>query len=170
MNQRKPEYLTPALIAGAVSGILSGIPLLNCLCCLWIIGGSALAARILAGRTDGALTSGDGAIVGAMTGIVAAVVQALMGIPLRTFNMEFARRLVERMAEFADEMPSGWETWFDRGAGTSPGLFFLGLFLSAAVFAALGVLGGVIGVSLFGRKSAPTPPSSPAAPGTNDAV
>jgi hypothetical protein len=170
MDQRKPEYFTPALIAGAVSGVLSGIPLVNCLCCLWIIGGAALAAHLLAGRTDGPLTAGDGAIVGAMTGIVAAVVDALMGIPLRTVNLEFARRLVERMSEFADEMPSGWENWFDRGAGSSPGLFFLGLFLSAAIFAALGVLGGVIGASLFGRKKPAAPPSSPAGPGTIDAV
>ncbi|MBM3306484.1 MAG: hypothetical protein FJY79_11180, partial [Candidatus Aminicenantes bacterium] len=93
MDQRKPEYLTPALVAGAASGVLSGIPLVNCLCCLWIIGGAALAARMLAARTDGGLTAGDGAIVGALTGIVATLVRAIMEIPFRSLNLEFARRL-----------------------------------------------------------------------------
>jgi len=61
-------------------------------------------------------------------------------------------------AEFAPEgMPSGWETWLDRSpAGVSVAMFFLRLFLSAVIFAAIGALGGVIGASLFGRK--PLPP------------
>lgn len=161
MDQRKPEYLTPALVAGAASGVLSGIPLVNCLCCLWIIGGAALAARMLAARTDGGLTAGDGAIVGALTGIVATLVRAIMEIPFRSLNLEFARRIMEWTTQFADDMPSGWDGLLDRGVGASPGLFFLGLFLSAAIFAALGVLGGVIGVSLFGRKRVPPPPPWP---------
>lgn len=169
MDRQKPEYLTPALVAGAASGVLSGIPLVNCLCCLWIIGGAALAARMLAARTDGVLTAGDGAIVGALTGIVATLVRAIMEIPFRSLNLEFARRLMEWTTQFADDMPSGWDGLLDRGIGASPGLFFLGLFLSAAIFAALGVLGGVIGVSLFGRKATRVPPSTPP-PGGGDAV
>jgi len=50
--------------------------------------------------------------------------------------------------------------------------FFFGLLISAAIFAALGALGGVLGASLFGKKqaappasvpppSAPPPPASP---------
>jgi len=158
MDQRQPEYLTPALMAGAVAGILSGIPFVNCLCCLWIIGGGAVAAHLLAQRTGGPLTGGDGAIVGALTGIVAAVVEALVGIPLRAFNREFVQRLMERMGQFADDMPAGWESWLDQGPGASVGLFLLGLFLSAAIFAALGALGGIIGASFSRRRSAPPPP------------
>lgn len=165
MQQQRPEYLTPALVAGAASGVLSGIPLVNCLCCLWIIGGAVLAARMLAARTHGGLTAGDGAIVGALTGIVATLVRAIMEIPFRSLNLEFARRLMEWATQFADDMPSGWDGLLDRGTGASPGLFFLGLFLSAAMFAALGVLGGIIGVSLSGRKPIPpTPPRPETAP------
>lgn len=157
MNERRPSMLTPALLGGAVAGILSGLPFLNCLCCLWIIGGAMLAAYLLAKESPGSLTSGDGAVVGALSGIAAAVVDSLVGIPLRGLNLAVMRRMFDRLAEFAEEMPAGWEEWIDRSAGGfSIAMFFLGLFLSAAVFAAVGALGGIIGASLFGRK--PQPP------------
>jgi len=147
--------LPPALIGGAVAGVLSGIPFLNCLCCLWIIGGAVLASYLLAKDSPVSLTSGDGAIVGALAGISAAVVDSLVGIPLHGLNVAVMRRMMERLSEFAEEMPSGWETWLDRtGGGASITMFLIGLFFSAAIFAALGALGGIIGMSLFGKKKA----------------
>ena len=157
MNEQRPRVLTPALIGGAAAGILSGLPFLNCLCCFWIIGGSMLAAYLLAKESPVSLKAGDGALVGALAGISAAVVDSLIGIPLAGIKLAVMRRMFERMAEFANEMPSGWEAWLDRsGAGFSVALFFIGLFLTAAIFAAVGALGGIIGASLFGRK--PQPP------------
>jgi hypothetical protein len=157
MNEQGPRMLPPALIGGAVAGILSGLPFLNCLCCFWIIGGAMLAAHLLAKESRVSLKAGDGALVGALAGISAAVVNSLIAIPLAGLKLAVTRRMLERLAEFADEMPSGWEAWLDKtGAGFSVALFFIGLFVSAAIFAAVGALGGVLGASLFGRK--PIPP------------
>ncbi len=170
MDQKKPEYLRPALIAGAVAGVLSGLPFVssgNCLCCLWIVGGAVLAVNLLAKHTVGVLTSGDGAIVGALTGIVAAVVDTLMSIPLRPFNLELANRIMRKVSEFGYDIPSNLDGYLDGGAGIqSPGLFLLGLFLTAAVFTVVGVLGGIIGVSIFAKKKpqAPPPAAPPSAP------
>jgi hypothetical protein len=159
----RPEYLGPALIAGGAAGLLSGIPFVNCLCCLWIIGGGVLAAYLLADRTPGPRSAGDGALVGALTGIAAAVVSAVIEIPLRPVNEAFLRNFVDRLSRFAEQMPSQWRDLLERRTprGFSPGLFFLDLFVTAAIFAVLGVLGGVIGVSIFGRKKAPAPPAAP---------
>jgi hypothetical protein len=157
MNEKRPSMLTCALLGGAVAGFISGLPFLNCLCCLWIIGGAMLAAYLLAKDSPVSLTSGDGAVVGALSGIAAAVVDSLIGVPLRGLNLAVMHRMFDRLAEFADEMPSGWENWIDRSAGGfSVPMFFVGLFLSATIFAAVGALGGIIGASLFGRK--PLPP------------
>ncbi|MCX6571576.1 MAG: hypothetical protein NT006_09210 [Candidatus Aminicenantes bacterium] len=173
MNPQKPEYLRPALIAGAIAGVLSGLPFVsagNCLCCLWIVGGAALAVNLLAKSAGGVLTSGDGAIVGALTGIVAAIVNALMAIPLRPFNMELARRVMGKVSELGTDMPSNLNGFLDSGSGIlSPGWFLLSLFLSAAVFTIVGVLGGIIGVSLFAKKKRQAaPPSAPQ--GSGDAA
>jgi hypothetical protein len=127
MNQKKPEYLRPALIGGAIAGVLSGLPIVsagNCFCCLWIIGGAALAVSLLAKNTAGVLTSGDGAIVGALSGITAAVVDSLMAIPLRSFNIELARRVVDRVSDFGYEMPSNLDGLLDGGSAfLTPGWF-----------------------------------------------
>ena len=173
MDKQKPEYLRPALIAGVVAGALSGLPFVsagNCLCCLWIVGGAALAVNLLAKNSGGVLTSGDGAIVGALTGIVAAVVDALMSIPLRSFNIELARRVMGKVSDLGYDMPSNLDGFLDGGSGSlSPGWFLLSLFLSAAVFTVVGVLGGIIGVSLFGKKKVPAI-SPPPSPGPSDAA
>jgi hypothetical protein len=167
MNPQKPEYFRPALIAGAVAGVLSGLPFIgtaNCLCCLWIIGGAAMAAKLLAGRTPVLLRAGDGAVVGALTGIVAAVVDTIITIPLRSFNLELARRVLEKASQLGGEMPSGLDQIFNSSGTLSPGWFLLGLFVSAALFTLVGTLGGIIGVALFGKKGLPPAPASPAAP------
>jgi len=166
MNDRKPEYLVPALIAGAVSGILSGVPLVNCLCCLWIIGGAVFASFLLAKNTPGPLTAGDGAIVGALTGIAAAVVDSLISLPLRPVNEAFVRRIMDSLARFSDQMPARWQELMQRGTagGLSMAGFLFALLFSAVIFAVLGVLGGVIGVSIFGRKKTPASPHTPQGP------
>jgi len=166
MTTERPSLMTPALVGGAVAGVLSAIPFLNCLCCLWIIGGAMLAAYLLAKDSPVSLTAGDGAIVGIFSGIVAAVVDAVIGIPLHAVNGQIVKRMMERLAEFAEEMPSGWESWLERSTGpVSISLFLFGLLISAVIFAALGALGGIIGISLFGKKKGPG--SYPQ--GTNDA-
>ncbi len=171
MNDQRPEYFGPALMAGAAAGILSGIPFVNCLCCLWIIGGAVLAASLLARKTPPPLTAGDGAIVGALTGLVAAVADSLVSIPLRPFNEAFSRRLLQGLGRFSNQMPQGWQELIDRSRATGFTVagFLFGLFVTAAVFAVLGILGGVIGVSLFGRKKT-APPAAPPAQGPSDAA
>jgi hypothetical protein len=170
MEQPRRDYLRPALIAGAVAGLLSGLPFIgagNCICCLWIVGGAVAAVRLLAAATPGVLAAGDGAVVGALTGIVAAVVDALVSIPLRSFNLDLARRILDKAADLGTEMPAGLDEILSGSGVFSPGWFLIGLFVSAAMFAAVGALGGIIGVSLFGKKAAPpatTPPAPPAPP------
>jgi hypothetical protein len=163
---RRPEYMQPALIGGALAGLLSGVPLLNCLCCLWIIGGAVLATSLLAKKTGGPLTAGDGAIAGALTGISAAVVFVILETsPLGQWNRAFVLRLAENWVRASGQSIPQLEELrrlATAGGQQLPGLL-LGLFLYAAVFAALGVLGGVIGVSLFGRKK-PGPGAAPQGP------
>jgi len=173
MDPQKPDYFRPALMAGAVAGLLSGLPIIgtgNCICCLWIVGGAAMAVKLLAARTRALLTAGDGAIVGALTGITAAVVDAIVSIPLRSFNMDLARRILDKASEFGGEMPAGLDDILNNAGVFSPGWFLIGLFISAAVFALMGALGGIIGVSLFAKKALPpaAPPQTP--PGPPDAA
>ncbi len=165
MDNQRTGMFVPALIGGAVAGILSAIPFFNCLCCLWIMGGALLAVYLYAKDSAVSLRASDGAIIGIFTGIAAAVINVFANIPLSTFNRELIRKWTEKIAEYAEEVPWSWEEMFE--GGTSVAWFFLSLMFSAVIFSALGALGGVIGVSLFGKKV--PRPTQGASDGSQDA-
>jgi hypothetical protein len=85
--------------------------------------------------------------------------------PIGQWNRAFILHLVENWVRASGQsIPQLEELRRLATAGGQPlsGLL-ISLFLYAAVFAALGVLGGVIGVSLFGKKK-PRPGASPQGP------
>ena len=156
MNNQRPGMLMPALVGGAAAGVLSGIPFINCLCCLWAIGGGMLAAHLLSKDSPIVLTTGDGAIVGIFSGIVATIVDFFVSIPLAPIANEFIRNLMEKVAEYADEIPPDWETWLEGGAfESSLPMIMLGLMINVFIFSALGALGGIIGMSIFKKRFTP---------------
>ena len=162
MIQQHPGMFKAALFGGIAAGVLTAVPLVNCFCCLWIIGGAMLAAYLFAKGSPSSLTPGDGAVLGILTGIVAAVVDSAVSLPFETMNREFVQRFMDQFSQFVQEMPSGWERWLDqRAGGMSPAWFLLGLLASAVIYAAFGTLGGLIGASMFGRKKVPPPQGAP---------
>ena len=155
MNQTRPGMFVPALIGGAFAGILTAIPFINCLCCLWIIGGGMLAAYFLTKDAPVALSVGDGAIAGVFAGIIGAVIDFLISIPLAPINNAFFQSMFERLSEYMGEMPEGWEGWFEGDFETSIPFALLGLVINVVVFSIIGALGGIIGMSLFGKRFSP---------------
>lgn len=152
MEEQRANMLLPALIGGGVAGVLSGIPILNCLCCLWIIGGGIIAVFFLNKETSKPLDMGEGAIVGIFSGLVATAADFLISIPLAPITNKFIANLMERLAQYAEEMPAGWESWLDKGmAETDISMVLLGILINAIIFSVLGALGGIIGVSIFKR-------------------
>ena len=165
MNEQRTLTLTPALIGGVLTGILSGIPLVNCLCCLWIIGGAMLASYLLVKDSTARLASSDGAIIGVFTGIVAAVVKTVVELIMTPLNKRFIQGIMERFAEYMDEMPPGFEEMFDESAfETTVPKILIGLLMSGIIFSALGALGGIIGISLFQKKPPQPPQGAPNVP------
>jgi hypothetical protein len=152
MEEQRTNLLVPALIGGGVAGVLSAIPVLNCLCCLWIIGGGIIAVFFLNKEVSKPLTMGDGAVVGIFSGLVATAADFLISIPLAPITNRFIANVMERLAQYAEEMPAGWESWLEKGgADISVSMILLGILINAVIFSVLGALGGIIGVSIFKR-------------------
>jgi len=159
MTPQRPGMFKPALVCGIAAGVLTAVPLVNCLCCLWIIGGAILAAYLFSKSSPAPLTPGEGAVLGILTGIMAAVADSVVSLPFENMNREYVQRFLDQFSQFFEEMPSGWERWVEsRAGGMSPAWFLLGLLASAVIYAAFGALGGLIGTSLFGKKSLPPSP------------
>jgi hypothetical protein len=160
METQRPKILMPALIGGILSGILSAIPFVSCLCCLWVIGGGLLASYLLSKDSPASLTTGDGAIVGVFAGIIGSVVDTFVSIPFDAImrNSEFMRAILDKVSEYSQDLPAGMENLLESGpfsGSFSIPWILLGLVISMVIFSVFSALGGIIGVSIFKKKSDP---------------
>jgi hypothetical protein len=160
-NAGRTGMWTAVLAGGTAAGVLSGIPWISCLCCLWILGGAAFAVVFYARTQPGPTTPGDGAVIGAFSGVVAAFVNVLLGVVFRDANLAFIRKVMERISANMEgvNFPPEWRDLINAAPGpvSLPSLV-VGLAFAAAVFAALGAVGGVLGAALFARHPSPPPP------------
>ena len=152
--------LMPALIGGILSGLLAAIPFINCLCCLWVIGGGLLAAYLLSKDSPDSLTTGDGAIVGVFAGIIGSVVDTFVSIPFDAMmrNSEIIRAIWEKVIENFQDLPTRMDGLLESGpfgGSFSIPWMLLGLVVSMVIFSVFSALGGIIGVSFFKKKSDP---------------
>jgi len=162
--------LQPAVIGGVVIGVLSALPLIsagNCCCCLWIIGGGAVAAYLLQQHQAAPITVGDGAVVGAMAGLVGAVVHLVVSVPVRLvagpMRMRLRQRIMERMAA---ENPDLGRMADQMQYGAAHGIFALimGFIFFLTVGTAFATLGGMLGALFFKKDSPPVAPPPPVPP------
>src|SRR5690242_10470920 len=107
-NGIKPSFGQPALIGGLVMGVLSALPLIsvaNACCCMWVLGGGALAAYLLQQNTRAAISPGDGALVGLLAGLIGAVATTIISIPIDIMVGPMQRALAQNILNMAGNMP-----------------------------------------------------------------
>jgi hypothetical protein len=152
------RLVQPALIGGLVAGVLSALPIINLVnvcCCLWVVSGGLVAAYLLQEREPAPIQVGDGALVGLMAGVVGALVNFVLSIPVTLLVAPMQRAFMERIIEQGN-IPSEMREVMTSGTGTALGLvltFFFALF-AGIVFS---TLGGVLGAVIF-RKKPSVPP------------
>jgi hypothetical protein len=149
MNTR--SYFLSALIAGAVIGVLGNFPLVNfvnCLLCIWVWLGAGLAVFLYTRFQPGdpSLTVGQGAGLGAVSGVIGALVGAVVYALTSFITLPMFQSIVDAIEEqgISTQLSSGF--W---------GFFGVGFFacLNLILYPLFGALGGLIGASLFRKKS-----------------
>jgi hypothetical protein len=157
-----PGKLQPAVYAGLAIGVLSALPLVqlgNCICCLWVVGGGALAAYLLQQNHPYAIDSADGALVGLLSGLIGGAVCGIIAIPIALAMGPLNQRLAERIIESNPDFPQEWRSVFEnlsRG-GAFNAIAIIGIFIRSIVFGIIAMLGGLLGVALFRKKDLPPP-------------
>ncbi|HSE32692.1 MAG TPA: hypothetical protein VLA93_14060 [Pyrinomonadaceae bacterium] len=144
--------LKPALLGGLIVGVLSAIPFLNYCCCLWSIGGGVLAGMLYINGSTVRVTSGDGAIVGALAGLVGGVIYLIIGLPIALLYSGAA--MEEAFRNSGVQMPL---------SGTL--LLIVGSLIGAVCLIALATLGGLLAVPIFEKRKDGAVPPPPPAPG-----
>lgn len=147
--------LKPALLGGLIVGVLSVIPFVNYCCCLWAIGGGALAGMLYIKGSPLQVKTGDGAIVGSLAGLVGALIYLLIGLPIAYFYSGAA--MEEAFRNSGVQMPL---------SGTL--LILVGSLAAALFLVALSTVGGLLAVPLFEKRKgvmSPPPPATGGGPG-----
>jgi len=140
--------LKPALLGGLIVGVLSAIPIINYCCCIWSIGGGALAAYLYIKSSPTPVTMGDGAMVGGLAGVVGGIIYLIIGLPIAIFFGMAA--MTQQLTRSGVELPF---------SGTL--LMVVAGIIGAIILVVLATLGGIIGVAIFekrkGNAAAPPP-------------
>jgi len=99
--------MQPALLGGLFIGVLSALPIINVAncCCLWIVGGGALAAYLTQQEDPRPITPGGGALAGLAAGVAGAIIWVLVAIPIDILIAPIQERMVSQMMASSADMP-----------------------------------------------------------------
>ncbi|MBP1678521.1 MAG: hypothetical protein H6Q29_432 [Bacteroidetes bacterium] len=168
----KPNKLMPALFGGIITGVLSGIPFVNfvnCLCCAGVLLGGFMAVffynKDLTPQMP-QLTSSDGLQLGALSGVFGAIVGTIISALLLAVVGNVAGQAMFDMvynfydsAGILDQMPPDAIDQMEQGMKDS-GLSVFNVIISLIIYPIFGLLGGLIGYSVY-KPKAGTPPPAP---------
>lgn len=140
--------LKSAAIGGLITGILSLIPFISTCCCLWAILGGGVAAFMYIKGSSTPVSTGDGAIIGALSGLVGAVIYLIIGLPMT---------LIFGAAQIEDALrQSGMQAPL---SGIALGI--VGTLVVAVLLVLFSTIGGLVGVAIFEKRKGSVPPPPP---------
>jgi len=157
--------MQPALLGGLFIGILSALPvvqLCNC-CCIWIVGGGALAAYLQQQNQPTPVTPMDGARLGLLAGVVGAFVWLVTAQALDVVLAPLQERLVGEVLRNARDMPPEVRSMLEQIEASGAGGFGFGFMLMLIFGSLAAAAGGAMGAAYF-RKDVPPAVGGPILP------
>jgi hypothetical protein len=150
MNTR--SFFLSALISGALIGLLGNLPLLNlvnCIFCLWVWVGGIFAVFLYQRFQRGGrgLTTGQGAGLGAVSGIIGALIGLFVFILTSFISMPLFTELA-RALQIQGDLPF-------EGGGFGSALIsaFFFLTINAVLYPIFGAIGGLVGAGVFWKET-----------------
>ena len=152
------ERVQPALWGGVFIGVLSALPLVNfgnCCCCLWVICGGALAAYLRQQNSPVQIEAAEGALVGLIAGAVGGVIATVLSIPFQFLVGPYQRQIMERILASNPDVPAEARNALEHFGGAA--MTIVGMMITIVIDVVFGLIGGLLGVALFKKKSPPPP-------------
>jgi len=155
MTPRQQSILVGAVVTGVLSTSYLGF--INTFCCLGVIIGGLVAVQQYTSRTGSSIESGDGAIIGALSGVGGAIIGAVLDRALRPFGLDsqtISQELMQNMmqgVEGQQSMPPMLEQFQGGGGGGGAMMLLFGIVFNALLYGIFGSIGGAIGAALFGE-------------------
>ena len=160
------QFIQPAIIGSIAIGVLSSLPIINLgnyFCCMWVVGGGALASWSLIKQNPGRLdklTIGDGAFVGVLSGIIGSIIGTLISLPFRLLAVEGLKSQKEAVEQLLNEHPEIDGLMRDLillllSPEISVSLLLVNLFLNLIIFSLFAMIGGIIMVVILKKETDP---------------
>ncbi|HEV8396654.1 MAG TPA: hypothetical protein VGQ37_20370 [Vicinamibacterales bacterium] len=147
-----------AALGGVFIGVLSALPFVsagNCCCCMWMLAGGALAAYLDVQQKNRSLTAGEGAGVGALSGVIGAFVWIPIAVMIALLLGPLQRAFLEEFARNARDMPPEAREFLENfGGGTAVGTVF-GFMFQLFAGTIFGAIGGVLSAAYFKKEVPP---------------
>jgi len=153
----------PALLGGLFIGVLSSLPLLafaNVCCCLWVVLGGGLTVYLQQQRTSEPVETGDAVLAGLLAGLIGATITVVVNIALTSMMGPLWNEQMRTALDSPDVPPEvrDWVQTFINGQGIAVLMFAVTL----PVYAIFSMLGSLLGLAIFRKK---TPPQAPVVEG-----
>jgi hypothetical protein len=149
----------PALLGGLFIGVLSALPVVNwanACCCAWVVAGGLLTSYLLQQQPRPVpVESGEAALHGLIAGFLGGVMyMALAALVLSGAAggqvVDEMRRVFEQNPDLPPEVRDRFVTLAESG-----GLMFIAGVVTVPTFAVFGMLGALLGLALFRKKTPP---------------
>jgi hypothetical protein len=150
----------PALLGGLFIGVLSSLPIVgsaNICCCLWVVVGGLLTAYLQQQASAAPVETADAALGGLLAGLIGALLSTVVTAMLLTGASvgidERFREMFDRNAQVPPEVRD-----MVLNLVTGPRFFLIVAAITLPTYAVFGMLGALLGLSIFRKKVPPSPP------------
>lgn len=154
-----PNRTQSVLIGGLVAGLLSTsvLGVINLFCCAGVIIGAIVGVWHYTEEHQVTIPSGQGALIGALCGVVGAVVAGVLNQVLIAIGLDFAQAMQESMVQNFGLSADQLEQMRQMQRGQQGGVLWavFGTLFNMVLFAVFGALGGAIGASVFQKGEGP---------------
>ena len=147
-----------AALGGLFIGVLSALPIVgaaNCCCCLWIVSGGALSAYLEVQQKNRSLTTGEGAAVGALAGVVGAFVWLPIVIVISIVLGPVQQAIFEQIAQNARDIPPEVREYMENMGGRSTAAYFVLFFPQLFIGALFAAIGGMLAAAYYKKEVPP---------------
>jgi hypothetical protein len=148
----------PALLGGLFIGVLSSLPfinLANC-CCLWVLVGGVLVVYLQQQNTPLPVETGDAAIGGLIAGALGGFLMCAVQLVIMQVSGPIMLEQIRSQLN-SSQMPPEAAAFVERMLNSSA----IAVLMFAAVvplYAVFGLLGSLLGLAFFRKKTPPQPP------------
>ena len=153
------DFIQPALTGGMFLGLLSSIPIISVGCCLWVLAGGGIAVVLLTRqRPLSAITYGDAAFAGVLSGLFGSVVGTVVQLASHVISAQFFGSQQQQLEDLLNKMGAeppmrDWVLRVFSGEISTVTVLFT-FFSNLIAFSLFAMIGAILAKAILSRREA----------------